>query len=261
MQVSSNTAPAHEPQAGIGHNRASTTDVLRDQFKDLMDEVEALAQKATDAKNALADGTITKDEERDALVSIGVDAGKLVRKLGPIRLDATKPMRDQVDETNKFFEAMSSRMSNVKNAFERIVGAYDNAKREAERRAAAKAAEEATAEAKRKLEEAAASTHSVEGDVILREAERAEHKAQSLAREALNAGAGPTRTDAGTISQRTNWTFRITDPAKIDLNALRAHFTIADIEKAIRGHIRANRDTVKLTGIEIFPDTKTQFRG
>lgn len=261
MQTLSDTPSIEGPAAGIGHNKASTTDILRDQFKDLMDEVEALAKRATDEKDKLANGAVETDEQRDALVSIGVDAGKVVRKLGPVRLETTKPLRDQVDETNKFFEAMSSRMERVKSAFERLVGAYDSAKREAAQREAAKQAELAADEAKRKLEEAAASTHSVEGDVILREAEKSEHRAQSLAREALGAGTGPTRTEAGTISQKTEWTFRIVDASKIDLNALRPHFKIAEIEKAIRGHIRANRDTVKLFGVEIFPDTKTHFRG
>lgn len=142
-----------------------------------------------------------------------------------------------------------------------IAGDYDAKKREAERRAAAAQAELAAAEAKRKLEETATTTHGVLSDVVLQEAEQAEHKAQVLANHAMSAGTGPTRTEAGTLSQRKAWTFRITDASKIDLNKLRAHFGIADIEKAIRGHIKANRDTVQLAGAEIFADTKATFRG
>lgn len=247
--------------AGPGHNLATTTDVLKDRFGELMNEAEAIAQRANDAKDALTDGGVTSDEQSAKLIEIGIDAGKLASKIDKTRLSTTEPLRKEVDETNEFFNTIASRMKRVKSAFEQLVGAYDRKRRDEERRAAAKAAEEAAAEAKRKLEEAAASGHSVEGEVILQEAARAEHRAQHLAGQALAAGTGPKRTEAGTVSQRTNWTFRITDAAKIDLNKLRPHFTIADIEKAIRAHVRANRDTVQLAGIEIYLDQKATFRG
>lgn len=246
--------------AGPGHNLATTTDILRDRFAGVMDEAEAIAKRANDAKDGLEEAKVSTDAESELLVGIGVDAGKLATRIDKLRTDTTKPLRDEVEETNKFFNAIHDRMKRVKEAFETLVGTYDAAKREAEKRAAAKAAEEAQAEATRKLEEAAQSGHSIQGEVILQEAARAEHRAQHLAGQALSAGTGPTRTGAGTISQRKNWTFRITDTSKIDLNKLRPHFTIDMIEKAIRAHVKANRDTVLLTGVEIYPDTKATFR-
>jgi hypothetical protein len=247
--------------AGPGHNLATTTDILKDRFQPLIDEAEAIAQRANDAKDALTDGNISTDDQSAKLVEIGVDAGKLASKIDKTRLATTEPLRNEVDEINDFFNAIATRMKRVKGAFEMLVGAYDRKKRDEERRAAAAAAEEAAAEAKRKLEEASASSNSVEGEVILQEAARAEHRAQHLAGQALAAGTGPTRTEGGTVSQRTNWTFRITDASKIDFNKLRPHFGIADVEKALRGYVKANRDTAPLAGVEFFPDTKAQFRG
>lgn len=247
--------------AGPGHNLATTTDILKDRFGDLMNEAEAIAQRANDAKDGLTDGNVATDEQSAKLVEIGIDAGKLASKVDKTRLATTEPLRKEVDDTNEFFNTIARRMKLVKSVFEQLVGAYDRKKRDEAQRAAAKAAEEAAAAAKRKLEEAAASGHSVESDVILQEAARAEHRAQHLAGQALAAGTGPTRTEGGTVSQRTNWTFRITDASKIDLNKLRPHFGIADIEKALRGYIKANRDTAPIAGVEIYPDQKATFRG
>lgn len=248
--------------AGPGHNLASVTDILKDRFAPLVDEVEDLAKQANAAKDALGTPPEVKtDEQRDLLTKLGVEAHKLIKRLEDTKLETTKPLRDEVTETNKFFQTITVRPENIKAAFARIVGEYDQKKREEARRIAAEEAERARQEAQRKLEEAAASTHGVMADVVMQEAEAAEHRAQVKANEALAAGAGPTRTDAGTISQRTKWDFRIVDASKIDLNKLRPHFGIADIEKAIRAHVRANRDTAPLAGVEIFANTKAQFRG
>ena len=260
MLNASNAAPEIPAPAGVGHNQPTPTAILRDKFQDLMNEVETLANEATEEKNKLQDGKIANDNQRDPFVSIGVAAGKLVKRLEALRLETTKPLRDEVDETNAFFKTLFNRANRIHAAFETLVGDFDTAQREAAKRVAAQAAEEAAAEARRKLDEAAASKHSMEGDVILQEAERAEHRAQHFASQALDAGTGPTRTASGTISQRTNWDFRITNAAKIDLNALRACFGIADIEKAIRLYVRNNRDTIPLAGVEIYPSTKTQLR-
>jgi len=250
------------PSAVPGHNKPSVADVLKDRFAGLIEDVEALAGKANNAKDDLGTPPEVKtDEQRDLLTKLGVEAHKLIKRLDETKLDATKPLRDEVTETNKFFQTITVRPENIKSAFSRIVGDYDTKKRDDERRRAAEEAELARQEAQRKLEEAAATSHGVMSDVVLQEAAAAEHRAKHMENQALSAGAGPTRTEGGTISQRTNWAFRITDASKIDLNKLRPHFGIADIEKAIRSHIKANRDTAPLAGVEIYPETKTQFRG
>lgn len=247
---------------GPGHNLATVTDILKDRFADLMNEVEDLAKKANAARDALGNpAKVVTDEQRDNLTKLGIEARRLSKRLDETKLTTTKPLRDEVTETNGFFQTLGARPDKIKTAFEQLVGEYDEAKRAEARRAAAEEAERQRQEAQRKLEEAAATTHGVLSDVVLQEAEAAEHRAQVAENEAMAAGSGPTRTAAGTISQRTSWTFRITDASKVDLNKLRPHFGIADIEKAMRAYVKAHRDTAPLAGVEIFPDTRTQFRG
>ncbi|MBA1141725.1 hypothetical protein [Mesorhizobium neociceri] len=246
---------------GPGHNLATTADILRDRFKPELDEVEDLAKRATAAKNALTDGAIANDNERDTFVSLGIEARKLAKRLGETKLATTKPLRDEVTETNRFFDTVTVRPETIQSAFETIVGKYDIKKREDARIAAAAEAQRAQEEAKRKLDEAASSSHSVLGDVLMREAADAEHRAQVLVNEAITAGSGPTRTEVGTVSSRVTWTHRITEPGKIPLEKLRPYMSIDDIDKFVRAYVRANKNTAPLPGVEIFHDQKTSFRG
>lgn len=262
MHVSDAPSIVGPDTPGLGHNQATMADLMRDRFQELIDEVEKLANEANEARDQL--GTPPEcqtDEQRDRLTELGIAAHKLAKRLDETKLATTKPLRDEVAEINKFFQTVTVRPENIKAAFQKIVGAYDDRKRDEARRIAAAEAERARQEAQRKLEEAAATTHGVLSDVAMNEAAAAEHRAQHLAKQALGAGSGPTRTDAGTISHVTKWDFRIVDAAKLDLNALRPFIPLSDIEKAIRAHVRANRNTAPLAGVEIFADQKTQFRG
>lgn len=251
-----------ETVAGIGHNKPSVTDILRDTFVSIIKEVDDLANRANAARDALGEkGLVTTDEQRDPLISVGIDAGKLSKRLDETRLAHTKPLRDEVAETNKFFETLVSRMDRVKTRFEEIVGLYDRAKRDEERRRAAEQAKLAEEEAQRKMADAAAAQHSVESDVILNEAVEADERAQRLSAAATSAGTGPTRTEVGTISSSAPWTFSVEDWSKVNIAELRDQFTVAEIEKAIRSHVRKFKNTRPLAGVRIFQDEKTRFRG
>lgn len=247
--------------AGPGHNLATTADLLRDRFRPLLDEVEDLAKRANAARDALTAGAIANDNERDPFISLGIEARKLAKRLGETKLSTTKPLRDEVSETNRFFDAVIVRPEAIQSAFELIVGRYDAKKREEARLRAAEEARLAQEEAKRKLDEAAASSHSVLGDVLMQEAAEAEHRAQQLTSHALDAGSGPTRTEAGTVSATAKWTHRITDASKIPLEKLRPYMSIDDIDKFVRAFVRANKNSQTLAGVEIYQDQKTQFRG
>ncbi len=256
MQVSE--APS---VVGPGHNLATTADILRDRFKPVLDEVEDLAKRATTAKNALTDGAVSNDNERDGLIALGIEARKLAKRLGETKLATTKPLRDEVTETNRFFDTVTLRPETIQSAFETIVGKYNDKKREEARVAAAEVARLAQEEAKRKLEEAAASSHSVLGDVLMQEAADAENRAAVLVNEAITAGSGPTRTSAGTVSATAKWKHRITDASKIPLEKLRPYMSLDDLDKFLRAFVAKNKNTVTLPGVEIFEDTKTSFRG
>jgi hypothetical protein len=66
--------------------------------------------------------------------------------------------------------------------------------------------------------------------------------------------------DVGTSSTRTTWTFEITDINKIDLNAIRSHFTVDAIEKAIRSVVKAQKGATKIEGVRVFEDDTATFR-
>lgn len=248
--------------AGPGHNLATTTDVLRDRFQGLIEEVDELADSATKARENLGEsGKIINAEQCEPLIKLGVDAGKLSKRLDETRLSTTLPLRDEVSETNNFFNAMVSRMDRVKSTFEDLVDVFAREKRIAEQRAAAEAARVAEEEARAKLAEAEQAEHSVVSDVVLNEAIQAEEKAARLAAVATSVGSTPLKTDGGTASSSKPWTFSVVDWSKIDVTELRDQFTVAELEKAIRGHVRKHKNTRPLKGVRIFQDEKTTFRG
>lgn len=247
---------------GPGHNLATTTDILRDRFANFLKQVDDLAADANKARESLGEaGVVTADEQRDPMIAIGIKAGKLSKLLDDTRLATTLPLRTEVTETNSFFQTLADRMDRIKTRFEEIVGAYDRKKRDDERRKAAEAARLAQEESDRKLAEAQAAQGSVEADVIVNEAIVAEQRADRLAAAATSAGTGPTKTEVGTISSSAPWTCSIEDWSKIDITEFRDQFSAAEIEKAVRAHVRKFKDTRPLKGVRIFQEEKTRFRG
>ncbi|QPC87087.1 hypothetical protein GA830_10305 [Mesorhizobium sp. NBSH29] len=204
---------------------------------------------------------IKTDEQREALVTLSLQAAKLIKKVDETRLLTTKPLREEVEETNKFFTAIVDRPTRVKSSFDSMIGDYDSARRDAQRREAAAAARKAEEIAKAKLDEATQVEHSVQSDVVMNEAAAAENFAQKMAALAVTAGSGPVRTEAGTVFSTKTWEFRVTDWAKLDLRELRDSFTSDEIEKAIRKHVRTHKNTKPLAGVTIFQDEKTRLRG
>jgi hypothetical protein len=248
--------------AGPGHNLASTEDIIKDRYESLFREIDAIAAEANAAKAELGEAVaVQTDDQRDALTAIGIKAKKLAKRVGETRLAHTKPMRDEIDETNRIFGAYATRADRIVVVFEGLVGAYDRRKRDEEKRRAAEEAKRQQEEAQRKLEEAAQAEHSVVGDVILDEAEQAQQRALEAQARVQLAGKGPTRTDAGTISQSAPWTFRIVDVTKIPLDELRPYLGVDVLEKALRAFVRANKGARTLPGVEFFQETKTTFRG
>lgn len=269
MRVSDAPSIVGPADAGIGHNKPPVSTLFVENHKDLIDAIEALATRANAAKDKLAEGRIANDNERDTWVSLGIAAKKVAKQVCEQRDEVVRPIREELDDWNRLFgvnanphpESLHARCLRIKTAAESLAGAYADAQRAAAQKEAAQKAALAREEAQRKLDEAAMAGGGVIADVALQDAEKAEHKAKHLEAQALGAATGPVRTEAGSIGERKSWDFRITDINKVDLNGpLRAHIGIDVIEKAIRSHIRATRDTAPLAGVEIFQATKAQLR-
>ena len=263
---------ASEAVAGLGHNNPpepTLAERLAINHKPTMDKVEALAKKANEVKALVVkaeapdeNGVIAglTDEIVEKMIEVGKEATKLDSAVDKERTDTTKPLRDDVETINGFFKVMLGRTEKIKTAFATKVGAYAEAKKAEERRQAAERARVAEEEAAAKLKEAQDASHSVMSDVLLNEAAKAEEEAQMAANAAVKAGTGPVRTDAGTVSQSTKFSFEILDSDKIPLDLLRPYIKLADFEKFVRAYVATHKDKKPLAGVRIFPDTKTSFR-
>lgn len=67
------------------------------------------------------------------------------------------------------------------------------------------------------------------------------------------------RSGDGITTLAETWDFEIMDAGAVDLNALREHFSIADIEKAIRRFVSLNKGDRSLQGVRIFSGTKIRM--
>lgn len=246
--------------AGIGHNKPPLAQQLEIDYIELLNRVTALADSANAAKATVDASGLNSDDDIVPLVNVGKQATKLVAEIDTIRLSTTKPLRDDIETINGFFNTLSARTKRIKDAFAEKVGEYDREKRAREAREAAERARVAQEEAAAKLQEAQDAAHSVMGDVVLNEAAILEEAAQKAAREAVTAGTGPTRTEAGTISQSGRWTAEIIDASKIPLEELRHFIKLADLEKFVRAYATHHKDSKPLPGVRIFRDAKTSFR-
>ena len=246
--------------AGIGHNKPPLGQQLEMEHSELVKRVALLAASANSAKAVVDASGINSDDDIVPLVNVGKQATKLVAEIDTIRLATTKPLRDDIEVINGFFNTMSVRAKRIKDGFAEKVGEYDREKRSREAREAAERARIAQEEAAAKLQEAQEADHSVMGDVVLNEAAVLEEAAQKAAREAVTAGTGPTRTEAGTISQSGRWTAEIIDASKIPLEELRHFIKLADIEKFVRAYATHHKDSKPLPGVRIFREAKTSFR-
>lgn len=251
---------ASSAPARMGDNLPPLADRLQIEFSDILDTIQGLADKANAVKAVVDENGINSDEDIVPMVEVGREATKLVSSLDRKKLDRTQPLRDDVATINEFFKTLIARVDRIKTAFAGKIDAYETAKKERQRREAAERARIAEEEAAAKLREAEEARHSVMGDVILNEAAKAEQEAQMAATAAVKAGSGPTRTDAGTVSQSAKWAMEIIDSSKIPPDVIVAQLGLADIEKAMRAHVRQFRDTRPVPGVRIFQETKTSFR-
>lgn len=246
--------------AGIGHNRPPISETLPEDHAKLLDRVQALANRANAVKEIVDEKGLKSDEDVEPLIAVGKEATKLEKELDETRLATTKPLRDEVDAINAFFKTPAARVTRIKQAFAEKVDGYVEEKKAREAREAAERARLAEEAAAARLKEAEEARHSVLGDVILNEAAALEDAAQKAAHEAVKAGTGPARFEAGTASQSGKWTFEIEDADKIPLEQLRPFVKLADIEKFLRAYATANRNTKPLAGVRFFRETKTSFR-
>ncbi len=242
---------------GLGHNLPSVTDLLRDRYGAKITAVEEIAARASAMKR-----TVDSDDDLPAVAEIVKAARELRHDVDGLRSTENKPHLAAQRDTNAFFNVMIERLQKIQQFFEGETNAYQNRKAQEERARQAEIARREREEAERKLAVAAASRSQVEGEVILNEALRADARAEEAEQRqsASVAELTRTRTEHGTVSSSAVWSHNVDDWSLLDLNELRDQFTVPEIEKAIRSHVRRFRNTRPLKGVRIFETAKSTFR-
>lgn len=167
-----------------------------------------------------------------------------------------------------WFKSITDPLAKAKAEIERRLTIYQRAKAEAERRAREEAERLAREAARKAAEEAAAREAAMKTEADVQSAIAAADAAEQAAKDALAAQQAAaakaaelsrTRGEFGAVaSLRTFWDFCDLDRDKIDLEALRPYLATADIEKAVRGAIKAGARSIR--GVTIFENTSTVVR-
>ena len=245
-------------RAVIGGNNPPIKEVLADQYKELVDLIEPIAERANAHPRK-----IKSDDDLGPLGEIVLDAKALSKRIEAARKVEKEPFIKGGREVDQFFHPLTDRLDRIVDVFEALASSYQRDKAEAERRRASEEAARLRAEEERKLKEA---------QEVKREstAERKKDEAASLGHQATSAEQRTTATAAEltkvrtgngvTASATTKWAFRIVDLAAVDLNSLKDFFRVEDIEKAIRSKVAIHKGNTKIPGVEVFEDVKATFR-
>lgn len=282
------------PSAGIGHNQGPAmlpigeelNERLAQAHKDAMDRGRALlrARKIPEIKDQAGDKKAT-ERVRQIQASLTELDGQRKAEKEPYRLGGA-----QVDG---FFNEVAEDLEIQKREIEKNANEYKRQVRETARKAAAaelakKIAAEAEARrvANAKLAKAAAAAAKAKGAKTIAKAAIAQAEANE-ARDVLDdakanttraerqlalpaADLTRTRSSNAVSSQQEFVDFTELDRKMLSLEDLRAHFSIADLEVAIRSYIKANNDALKtdiknrrqpLRGVVFFMNDRTRVGG
>jgi hypothetical protein len=205
---------------------------------------------------------VESDDDLKAWTDIYLEADTLIRLLDASRLNEQRPM---VAVLKTVFGPTLDRLERITTHARKLSDAYNRAKvqrereqRDAEQRAAQDAARQAQVDARIAAEFGdtdAMMVHAQTAATIEADAARIATDAPKVADVARVRGE-----DGGMATARGEWKFEILDITKIDLNALRHHFAIKDLEKVVGKEVRSQKQHAKIEGVRVFEDVATQFR-
>ena len=191
------------------------------------------------------------------------------------RKDEKEPYLERGRWTDNWFKNVSiAGLAGIKRtvtdrltAYQRRAAEEERQRRLAEERRRQEEARRAAEEAERQRREAEEAARAAQTEADMEDAIRAEEAAAAAARQAEERKAEEERaarrasesaadlsrqhSAAGTVaSLRTSWKCTAYDPATVDLEALRHHFGRPELEKAIRGFIKAGGRDLRGAAIE-----------
>ncbi|WP_099863817.1 hypothetical protein [Pararhizobium haloflavum] len=241
------------------HNQPPLSDRLSIEYETLSDRITDILTRARDE----VPQTI-EDDEGNAKVGDFVRGFRgLIRECEDAKKEEKRPHLDANKTIEDFFKAMTERLMKAREVVEKRGDAYLNKKAAEERARREEAARIARDEADRRMREAQAAEESgreVAADIALAHATEADERARVAEEASFDKASDLARTrgPGGTSTLATKWDFEVQAIGDVPLDQLRAFFSQAEIEKAIRGFVRAGGR--QLSGVRIFESTRASYR-
>jgi len=255
-------APSDVP-AGIGHNQPpgpTLADILKERFGPAFELAEKIANEANGHPQKIADPAA-----KEAAIETAAKAAKLFKEVDNTRKEVKAPFKEAVDAIDGHCRDPLARLKRIDEVLMSRVTAYDRAviaqQREAERLAQEEARRREEA-AREEAEQAAKAGRMEDAIAALDDANAAAtDRAMTIAEAPTAADATRVQTAGGTMaSAGTEWTFEVTDRAKIDLNMLRDFIAPDDVDAALKRFVKINKGTKEIPGVRVFEDVKTRRR-
>ena len=236
MVIKFDAAIEEEAQEGL--------QVILDRKSDMSIEVAkkcfplGMAANAEEWLKAITSLKIATDTENETATFIGVSSSQMVKTIDDVRKQIIDKPDKFVREINAYTKIFKDKFENVKNLAGQKTGQY-RAVKEQQRREAESAALKAQQELQKKLNEEAKEKN-VEPVVI--------------ETPVLTPAKTITRTEAGSSFSKTVMTFKLVNLAQVPEEYKETILKEGAIKQAIKDGLR------DIPGLEIFPETKTQFR-
>lgn len=264
-------------EATIGHNNPpepTISEAMLAKHADLF----ATASKLFDA-SARIPQAIPLDDPEDAegntilgrVSKMVVTLRNTERALDVQRDQEKRPFDLKAKEVQNTFKPVQERLVAIKARCEGLINARNRAQEAAERDRRIALAEQERETERQRLESAAkleAMGHSEVASTVLDAAQDSANLADKMERAAGGTAADlvRTRTEGGTVSSVRTFTFEITDNAALraTLGKLGDHLNIAELEKAIRSFMTAERKAGRepvLTGVTFSEGSRASVRG
>lgn len=254
----------------LNHNRPPpdllTGDALRDKLRD--ENYDLIVRRDELLAAAALVPEVTSDDVAGKVTDFIKQLAALAKAADAKRVGAKEPFLEGGRTVDGFFKAITDPVAAAKTGVERKLTTYlrdKEAKARREREEQERQAREAAEAARRDAEERA---RAMRDQASLQAAVEAEKAAELAAADLVRAEQAATvkaaelsqtRGEYGSLSSlRTVWTFDGIDRDALDLEALRQHFPIDGLEKAIRSFIRAGGR--ELNGTRIFETTTAVVR-
>jgi hypothetical protein len=250
-----------------GHNSGNRVQILRDELAERHQPILARADELS-AAYGRAPAAVDSDDIAGQMADFVKQFSTAIKRANDARTAEKEPHLEAGRVVDGFFKAVIDGLEAKKRALTDRLTAYQRKKAEEERQRRLAAEAAAREEAARKEREAREAAEQAKDDDSLAHAIAIEETAEQSKADAIEASAAAsakpaelsrTRGDYGALSSlRTSWVFEITDRAVLDLEKLRPYFAPADLDKAVRGFVRAGgRD---LAGAHIYESTTAVVR-